>query len=126
MLVFKHTITIVYICSYTFLHILLLIATNNFLLPALLSFITLCVLLLIHYDIILSLLSISHPSVYIFFISSTLSLFICYLSSLNSFTPAFFIFFTTLTTFLSFFLAFLFIFGFHYWFYLYLLVQSLT
>ena len=54
-----------HIYPHTFLHSLLLIATSSFLLPTLLSFISLYILLLVHYSITrLSLPSTPHPLAY--------------------------------------------------------------
>ena len=84
---------IVYICLHTFLYILLLMTTNNSLLSALLSFITLCILLLIHYNVTrLSLPSISHPLVHISSLLSILTLFLSatYLLSIPWLLPSLF------------------------------------
>ena len=56
---------------HTFLHLLLLPATNNFLLPTPLSFITLYILLPVYHDVSrLSLLTTSYPLAYKFFLLS--------------------------------------------------------
>ena len=89
---------------------LLLLATNNSSSPTLSSSTFLHVHPLVYHGVTgLSLPSMLHPSVHTPFLSSTpKSSSICYSSPLNTFTPTFFISFTTLTTSSSLPLAFLF------------------
>jgi len=78
-----------------FLHLLSLLATSSFLLLALLFSIFLYILLPVHH--IISILNTSYFGIYTFSSFNTKSFSIFYLSFLNTFTPAFFIFSTTLT-----------------------------